>query len=163
MTTHRTIALIVAAGQGTRLGGPPKQFAMLCGKPMIAHSYAALSAHEAIDDVVVVIGAGQNGMLATAIGPVRNVTGGATRRESVQAGLASLADDAPTRVLVHDAARPFLSAAVIDRLLAALDTHDGAVPVLPVADTLAHGDTTLGEIVARDGLYRIDRKSTRLN
>src|SRR3546814_11452002 len=93
-------------------------------------------------------------MLATAIGPVRNVTGGATRRESVQAGLASLADDAPTRVLVHDAARPFLSAAVIDRLLAALDTHDGAVPVLPVADTLAHGDTTLGEIVAGDGLYR---------
>src|SRR3546814_20573262 len=99
MTTHRTIALIVAAGQGTRLGGPPKQFAMLCGKPMIAHSYAALSAHEAIDDVVVVIGAGQNGMLATANGPVRNVTGGATRRASVQAGLASLGDDAPTRVL----------------------------------------------------------------
>src|SRR3546814_18514993 len=114
---------------------------MLCGKPMIAHSYAALSAHEAIDDVVVVIGAGQNGMLATAIGPVRNVTGGATRRESVQAGLASLADDAPTRVLVHDAARPFLSAAVIDRLLAALHPHDGAVPVLPVPDTHPHGAT----------------------
>ncbi len=155
MTINRTIALIVAAGQGTRLGGPPKQFAMLGGRPMIAHSYAALSAHEAIDDVVVVVGAGQSGMLAAALGPVRHVTGGVTRRESVRAGLETLADDAPARVLVHDAARPFLSAAMIDRLLAALDTHDGAVPALPVADTLAHGDATLGETMARDGLYRI--------
>src|SRR3546814_20768398 len=95
MTTHRTIALIVAAGQGTRLGGPPKQFAMLCGTPMIAHSYAALSAHEEIDDVVVDVGPGQNGLLAHANSPVRNVTSSAARREPVQPGLSSHADAAP--------------------------------------------------------------------
>ncbi|MCM8731402.1 bifunctional 2-C-methyl-D-erythritol 4-phosphate cytidylyltransferase/2-C-methyl-D-erythritol 2,4-cyclodiphosphate synthase [Hephaestia sp. GCM10023244] len=155
MTIHRTIALIVAAGQGTRLGGPPKQFKMLGGRPMLAHSYATLAAHPAIHRVIVVIGAGQEAMLATALGAVRHVTGGATRRESVQAGLDALADEAVTRVLVHDAARPFLCAAVIDRLLEALETHDGAVPVLPVADTLARGSTTLGETVAREGLYRV--------
>ncbi len=64
------------------------------------------------------------------------------------------------RVLIHDAARPFLSAAVIDRLLAALDTHDGAVPALPVADTLARGGRALGGTVARDGLYRVQTPQT---
>ncbi|HVI98628.1 MAG TPA: bifunctional 2-C-methyl-D-erythritol 4-phosphate cytidylyltransferase/2-C-methyl-D-erythritol 2,4-cyclodiphosphate synthase [Sphingomonas sp.] len=155
MIEHRTIALIVAAGRGTRLGGPPKQFATLAGKPMIAHSYAALAGHRGVDDVMVVIGEGQAEALAAALGEVRHVTGGATRRESVRAGLAALADEGVARVLVHDAARPFLPAAVIDRLLLALDAHDGAVPVLPVADTLARGDGTLGETVPRGGLHRV--------
>src|SRR5204863_455321 len=78
------------------------------------------------------------------------VTGGATRRESVAAGLAAL--DGADLVLVHDAARPFLSAAVIDRLIAALATHDGAVPVLPVADTLVNAD---GANVPREALRRV--------
>jgi 2-C-methyl-D-erythritol 4-phosphate cytidylyltransferase/2-C-methyl-D-erythritol 2,4-cyclodiphosphate synthase len=146
----RTAAILVAAGSGTRAGGNvPKQFAMLAGKPMLAHSYSALSAHPAIDAVVVVVGAGQEAMLREALGDVPFVIGGATRRESVRSGLAAIDAD---RVLVHDAARPFLSAAVIDRLLTALDSHQGAIPGLPVADSLVSAD---GDPVSRDGLTRV--------
>ncbi len=156
MTRGGTAALIVAAGQGTRTGGTvPKQFALLAGKPMIAHGYAALAAHPGISRVIVAIAPGQEDALAGALGDVAFVTGGATRRASVLAGLEALAGDAPDRVLIHDAARPFLSAAVIDRLLGALDAQDGAIPALPVADTLARGGETLGEIVPRDGVYRV--------
>ncbi|GAA0334969.1 bifunctional 2-C-methyl-D-erythritol 4-phosphate cytidylyltransferase/2-C-methyl-D-erythritol 2,4-cyclodiphosphate synthase [Sphingomonas oligophenolica] len=156
MTQGATAALIVAAGQGVRTGGTlPKQFAPLAGKPMIAHSFAALERHPAIGRVIVAIGDGQDDALTAALGDVERVRGGATRRLSVRAGLEALAGTSPARVLIHDAARPFLGSAVIDRLLSALDTHDGAVPALPVADTLARGDGTLGDVVPRDGLHRI--------
>ncbi|RYY24038.1 MAG: bifunctional 2-C-methyl-D-erythritol 4-phosphate cytidylyltransferase/2-C-methyl-D-erythritol 2,4-cyclodiphosphate synthase [Sphingomonadales bacterium] len=146
----KTAAIIVAAGQGVRAGGGlPKQFAMLAGKPMVAHSFAALSGHPAIGEVLVVIGEGQEAALAAALGDVRSVIGGATRRESVANGLAAIDAD---RVLIHDAARPFLSHAVIDRLLAELDTHQGAIPGLPVADTLVSAS---GDPVSRDGLVRV--------
>ena len=136
----RTAALIVAAGQGLRSGSTtPKQFATLAGKPMVAHSHAALVRHAAIDRVVLVVGEGQEPALEAAIGPAEHVIGGATRRLSVRAGLEALASDPPERVLIHDAARPFLSAAAIDRLLDALDSHQGAVPALPISDTLALG------------------------
>jgi 2-C-methyl-D-erythritol 4-phosphate cytidylyltransferase/2-C-methyl-D-erythritol 2,4-cyclodiphosphate synthase len=145
----RTVALIVAAGSGSRAGGVvPKQYAMVAGKPMIAHAYAAFSGHVAVDEVVVVIAAGAEALVADALGPVRTVTGGATRRESVALGLAAIRAD---RVLVHDAARPFVAAGVIDRVLGALDTHDGAMPVLAVADTLVRD----GLVVPRDGLSRV--------
>ena len=145
----RTVALIVAAGSGSRAGGAlPKQYAMLAGKPLIAHAYAAFSGHSAIDEVVVVIAANAEPLAAESLGPVRTVVGGATRRESVERGLAAI--DA-ARVLVHDAARPFVPVAVIDRVLAALDDADGAMPVLPVADTLVRA----GEVVSRDGLSRV--------
>ncbi len=154
MSEPCTVSLIVAAGEGNRAGGVgPKQFADLAGRPMVAHSYRALADHPGIDDVVVVIGAGQEASLTAAIGPVRWVTGGATRRESVAAGLATVAG--AVRVLVHDAARPFVPAAVTDRLLAALDDHAGAVPVLSVADTLAAGDNRLGDVVPRHALHRV--------
>ena len=152
---HRlnTVAIVVAAGQGLRAGSAvPKQFATLAGKPMLAHSVSALSSHPAIDRVLVVIGEGQESALAEALGDVAFVTGGATRRESVANGLAAVNAD---RVLIHDAARPFLSHAVIDALLAALDSHEGALPALPVADTLARGGAMLGETVPRDGLIRV--------
>jgi 2-C-methyl-D-erythritol 4-phosphate cytidylyltransferase/2-C-methyl-D-erythritol 2,4-cyclodiphosphate synthase len=156
MTRTGTAALIVAAGQGVRSGGTlPKQFAPLAGKPMIAHSFAALQRHPSIDRVIVAIGDGQDAALTAALGDVERVKGGATRRLSVLAGLEALASTNPERVLIHDAARPFLSSSVIDRLLTALDSDDGAVPALPVADTLAHGDAVLGDIVPRDGLHRI--------
>jgi 2-C-methyl-D-erythritol 4-phosphate cytidylyltransferase/2-C-methyl-D-erythritol 2,4-cyclodiphosphate synthase len=190
MTSTKTAAIIVAAGTGVRSGSAvPKQYARLGGKAVLAHSYAALRAHPAIDRVIVVIGAGQEASLHEALGEVEYVIGGATRRLSVLAGLEALTtsnrhpglvpgstvprDQRPEsadtsgprdepgetigveRVLIHDAARPFLSAAVIDRLLAALDTQEGAVPALPVADTLARGEAELGETVARDALHRI--------
>ncbi len=147
----RTIAIIVAAGQGTRAGGTmPKQFAPLAGKPMLKHGFDALTSHPAMDGVHVVIGQGQEDALRAALGDVPFAIGGATRRESVANGLAALGD--ADRVLIHDAARPFLPHAVIDRLLAALETHDGAIPGLPVTDTLV---TASGVSVPRDGLVRV--------
>ncbi len=140
------------AGSARSAATVPKQFAPLAGMPMLAHSFAALSSHPAIDSVVVVIGEGQEAALDAALGQVSFVIGGATRRESVANGLAAI--DAE-RVLIHDAARPFLPHAVIDRLLAALDSHEGAVPALPVADTLAQGGEALGDTVPRDGLVRV--------
>jgi 2-C-methyl-D-erythritol 4-phosphate cytidylyltransferase/2-C-methyl-D-erythritol 2,4-cyclodiphosphate synthase len=148
-----TAAIIVAAGQGTRAGSSvPKQFAPIAGKPMLAHSFAALSSHPAIEQVLVVIGQGQEAALEEALGKVAFVIGGTTRRESVANGLAAI--DAE-RVLIHDAARPFLSHKVIDALLAVLDSHEGALPALPVADTLARGGEALGDTVPREGLVRV--------
>lgn len=156
MTAPRTAALIVAAGRGERSGvALPKQFATIAGRPMLAHSVAAFRDHPAVDTVLVVIGADQEALLEAAVGEVRHTTGGATRRLSVLAGLQALADNPPEQVLIHDAARPFVPAPVIDRLLAALAGVTGAVPALPVADTLARGDDVVGDIVARDRLHRI--------
>lgn len=154
MQTGSTVALIVAAGTGTRSGSSlPKQYAPIAGRAMVAHTHAALSGHPGIDRVLVVIGEGQEQLLRTAVGDAEFVIGGATRRDSVAAGLAAI-DDAD-RVLIHDAARPFLPPAVIDRLLAALDHAPGAVPVLPVADTLAMSGEALGDVVPRDRLIRV--------
>ena len=152
----RTSALIVAAGSGTRAGGGlPKQYAPIAGKAVLAHAIDALLAHPAIDEVRVVIGAGQERLYAEAIGScalAAHIIGGATRRESVANGLAATDSD---HVLIHDAARPFLPAAVIDRLLAALEQAPGAVPVLPMADTLAEAGEALGATVARERLARV--------
>jgi len=149
----RTVALLVAAGTGSRAGGDtPKQYREIAGRPLLAHAVDHLR-HPRIDAVQVVIGAGQDEAYRAAVGDralPSPILGGATRRMSVRNGLEALAD--AERVLIHDAARPFLPAAVIDRLLSALDTHDGAVPALPVTDTLARAD---GEPVPRDGLVRV--------
>ncbi|NYT40095.1 bifunctional 2-C-methyl-D-erythritol 4-phosphate cytidylyltransferase/2-C-methyl-D-erythritol 2,4-cyclodiphosphate synthase [Sphingomonas sp. R-74633] len=147
----KTAAIIVAAGSGTRAGGSvPKQFAPLAGKPMLKHSFDAMTSHPDVDTVLVVIGAGQEDALRAVLGDVDFLIGGATRRESVANGLAVIGD--ADRVLIHDAARPFLAHAVIDRLLAALETHEGAIPGLPVADTLVSAS---GASVPRDGLVRV--------
>ncbi|MDV3256849.1 MAG: 2-C-methyl-D-erythritol 4-phosphate cytidylyltransferase, partial [Sphingomonas sp.] len=149
-------ALIVAAGSGSRMGGHlPKQYRPIGGLPVIAHAVDALASHPSISTVRVVIGGGQEEHALKAlggrdVGPL--VHGGLERSDSVRAGLSELDDDI---VLVHDAARPFCPHDVIDRLLAALDDRDGAVPVLPVADTLARANADLGEPVERAGLVRV--------
>ena len=152
----RTSALIVAAGSGTRAGNDiPKQYVSIAGKAVLAHAIEALAAHPRIDEICVVIGAGQEQLYTQAIGGrelAGPVIGGATRRESVANGLAAVSGD---RVLIHDAARPFLPTEVIDRLLAALDEAPGAVPVLPVADTLAEAGDLLGQTVPRERLARV--------
>lgn len=152
----RTVALIVAAGQGSRSGGDtPKQYRIVGDRPVLAHAIDALAAHPAIDEVQVVIGEGQQEAYAEAVGGralPAPVIGGAARRDSVLQGLGAINGD---NVLIHDAARPFLPAEVIDRLIGALDNSPGAVPVLPVADTLAQGDGDLGDTVPRDGLVRV--------
>jgi 2-C-methyl-D-erythritol 4-phosphate cytidylyltransferase/2-C-methyl-D-erythritol 2,4-cyclodiphosphate synthase len=152
----RTSALIVAAGSGTRAGSDiPKQYVPIAGKAVLAHAIDALAAHPRIDEIRVVIGAGQEQLYAQAIGGrtlADPVIGGTTRRDSVANGLAAARGD---RVLIHDAARPFLPHEVIDRLLAALEDAPGAVPVLPVADTLAEAGDTLGQNVPRERLARV--------
>lgn len=148
-----TLALIVAAGSGERAGGSvPKQYRTVAGKALLAHAIDQLS-HPAIGAIQVVIGEGQEALYEAAIGDralPAPVIGGATRRESVVNGLAALGE--ADAVLIHDAARPFLPGAVIDRLLDALESHDGAVPVLPVVDTLTTRD---GDLVDRDALVRV--------
>ena len=152
----KVTALIVAAGSGSRLGADaPKQFRPLAGKAVLAHAVDALASHPRVDAVRVVIAAGQEDVARTALGrrDVGDVIlGGAERADSVRAGLAAIGEGI---VLVHDAARPFCPHDVIDRLLDALAGHDGAVPTLPVADTLARGDQTLDEMVDRRRLLRI--------
>ena len=150
------IALIVAAGSGSRMGSDvPKQFRLLAGKSVLAHAVDALAAHPRIDAVRVVIGEGQQDMARTALGDRQVgelIVGGAERSDSVRAGLAAIGDGI---VLVHDAARPFCPPEVIDRLLDGLSRGDGAVPVLAVADTLAKGIGTLDAMVDRSGMVRV--------
>lgn len=156
----KTVALIVAAGQGNRAGGDtPKQFRLVAGKAVLAHAYDALAAHGAIDAIHIVLGAGQEDMARKLLGDrvASFVIGADSRRGSVRAGLESIAaTDGAARVLIHDAARPFLPGAVIDRLLDALDDAQGAIPVLPVADTLVRGmDGRMADGVPRDALFRV--------
>ena len=158
--SQRTVALIVAAGSGSRVGGElPKQFRSVHGQPMIRHSYAALSGHPDISDLFIAIGDGQEHIALESLHGLptpKLLIGGATRRESVQRGLVAIANDGGAhRVLIHDAARPFLSTNVIDNLLVALDHAPGAVPALPVVDSLARGDGSLSETVERQSLWRI--------
>jgi 2-C-methyl-D-erythritol 4-phosphate cytidylyltransferase/2-C-methyl-D-erythritol 2,4-cyclodiphosphate synthase len=153
---HKTTALNVASGRGSRVGADrPKQYLPIAGKAVIAHAIDSLLRHPAVDMVRVVIGAGQEEAYAAAVGDRAlppPVIGGATRRESVANGLTAIEGD---RVLIHDAARPFLPVEVIDRLLAALDEAGGAVPVLPIADTLAERGATLGDTISREKLVRV--------
>jgi len=150
-------AIIVAAGKGERAGGPvPKQYAMVGGKSLLAHAVTAFSSHQSIDQIIVVIGEGQSDLAREALGEVsghRIITGGAARQDSVAAGIAAAGD--ADILMIHDAARPFLPHTVIDRLIEALGTSDGAVPALPVADTLSRGNQHLGDVVDRTNLYRI--------
>ncbi len=161
---HDTVVLIVAAGRGERaLGTRPKQFAPLGGVALVARAIDAFAGMP----VVVVIGAGQRAMFDEAVGGrhvAGVVTGGASRRESVRAGLDAIEAmgtamgqvlGTARRVLIHDAARPFVPRAVIDRLVAALDEFDGAVPTLPVSDTLLRFDGDWQDNVVRDHLFRV--------
>lgn len=148
-------SIVVAAGTGSRAGGA-KQWRLLGGKPVIRWSVDALLA-AGCDEVIVVISDGAELHAASALQGLaewRAVTGGAERVDSVRAGLAALSQtDRP--VLVHDAARPFLKREMIDALLVALRTADGAIPALPVADTLKRGvDGSVTDTVDRTDLWR---------
>ncbi len=151
-------ALIVAAGSGSRMGGDvPKQFRMIGGKSVLAHAIDAMTSHPRVTGVRMVVASGQQEVARLAIGDRdvgEMIAGGAERADSVAKGLAALPED--SIVLVHDAARPFCPPLVIDRLLDALDKADGAVPVLPVADTLARSSAgALDGNVERKGLVRV--------
>ncbi len=166
MTGGRTVALIVAAGSGTRAGGAagvPKQYRKIGGRALLAHAIDRLR-HPRIDEIRVVIGVGQEALYAEALGTrtlPSPIVGGAERRVSVRNGLeAFAADGGAAHVLIHDAARPFVPAGLIDSLFAALDGHDGAIPALPVVDTLASRRETLGDALPREGLVRVQTPQT---
>lgn len=152
-------AIVVAAGSGSRAGqSVPKQFAFWRGKPLVAHSVERLLAAGA-DPLVVAIPPGGEAMANEALAGIDRVTlvpGGATRQASVRAALEHLAPGAPERVLIHDAARPDLPRTVMVRLLDALDDAPGAIPVLPVVDSLAvsDGDRMVGT-ARREELRRV--------
>ena len=151
-----TTALIVAAGKGERLGGDiPKQFRLLGRKSVLRWAVESLIRHPAVRSVRVVVGPGQQNRAATALDGLdvgEFIEGGSERADSVRAGLAKIDGDA---VLIHDAARPFCPPGVIDRLLASLEFFEGAAPVLPVGDTLSRFQETLGEVVDRTGMVRV--------
>jgi 2-C-methyl-D-erythritol 4-phosphate cytidylyltransferase / 2-C-methyl-D-erythritol 2,4-cyclodiphosphate synthase len=157
----KVAALIVAAGKGLRTGADlPKQYARLAGKSLVRHAVERLGAHPAISGVFAVIGEGQNAMLEEALGGIAvsgTIIGGSERQDSVRAGLEAIAQAGGyDAVLIHDAARPIIPADVIDRLMRALATHAGAVPALPVVDTLAMGEADfLGPTVDRSTLIRV--------
>jgi 2-C-methyl-D-erythritol 4-phosphate cytidylyltransferase / 2-C-methyl-D-erythritol 2,4-cyclodiphosphate synthase len=150
-------AVVVAAGEGLRAGpGEPKAWRMLGSRPMVRWSVEGLLSAGAREVVVVVahdrLAAVDDALIG--LEGWRAVTGGKTRADSVQAGLAALTCGRNQPVLVHDAARPFVTRIHVERLLAALELADGAVPALPVPDTLKRGDGLIDETVSRDGLWR---------
>ncbi|BAQ69287.1 bifunctional 2-C-methyl-D-erythritol 4-phosphatecytidylyltransferase [Rhodovulum sulfidophilum] len=152
-------AIIVAAGRGTRVGGDkPKQYQDLAGRPVLARTVEAFAAHPRIGAIVAVLHPEDDDLFETALADsaaeVTTVPGGATRDASVMAGLRA-APEGTTRVLIHDGARPMVPAALIDRVIDALDESPGAAPALPVTDALWQGRG--GKVAAphpRDGLYR---------
>ena len=158
-TPPRTAAVIVAAGQGLRAGQAlPKQFASWRGRPLVRHSVQAMI-DAGIAPIVVAIPPGANELAQAALAGlsgIRLVTGGETRQMSVRLALEALASDAPELVLIHDAARPGLPGTVIARLIAALAQHPGAIPVLPVVDSLtAASGAVMGAPAQRDELRRV--------
>ena len=156
------IALVVGAGRGHRFGGEkPKQYSMLSGIPVISRTLSTFSSHPSITAVRAVIHPDDRDLYndATSKYDIENllepVDGGKTRQDSVRLGLESLSDFAPDLVLIHDAARPFVSHEVVDRVIEALATSKGAIAALPVHDTLKSFDGAhVTGTIDRNGLWR---------
>jgi 2-C-methyl-D-erythritol 4-phosphate cytidylyltransferase len=153
-------AVLVAAGRGERLGSTqPKAFAKLAGRPLLAESLVRLDASDWIDSIVIVAPPEWEEpaiLLADelAVGKANAcVAGGATRVDSVRAGLAEVPEEAAA-VLVHDAARPLVAEAVVERVVARLGEWDGAVPAVRVPDTVKRvSDGRVLQTVDRSDLY----------
>ncbi len=151
-------AIIVAAGRGTRAGeGLPKQWRSLLGRSLVAWSLEAFRSHPAVGTCVLVLHPDDMGMAPgyEAHGDVLVASGGETRGASVLAGLRALDGRGISHVLIHDAARPLVSAEIISRVVAALGQADGAAPAIAVVDALWRGDE--GKVTGlqdRAGLYR---------
>ncbi len=159
MTIGKTVALIVSAGRGIRAGGRlPKQYRPVAGRPVLSHTLQSFAEHPGIDAIRTVIHPDDRALYeeaAAGLDLLPPVHGGASRQESVRLGLESLTDIAPDRVLIHDAARPFVPPSAISRVVKALSTHAGALPALAVTDTIKRADAgTVRETVDRSVLWR---------
>lgn len=149
--------IIAAGGQGTRLGaGVPKQWLAIDGRTLLERSVAAFDAHPRVSEIVIVVPPGTAGApippTATA---QRVVTGGARRQDSVAEGFAAVSADASV-ILVHDAARPFVTADVIDRAIDGALAGGAVVPAVPVHDTVKQvvpGDTRVVGTLPRETLF----------
>ena len=156
-------ALIVAAGRGVRAGavtGYPKQYQNIAGQSVLLRALTPFYEHTAINSIRTVIAADDRALYNEATQPLADrlgqpIIGGATRQASVLAGLQALSATPPDVVLIHDAARPFVDVALIDRVLAALTDKAGVVPAIAVADTLKRSGTdgVVRETVSRADLY----------
>lgn len=155
-------ALVPAAGSGERFGNQlPKQYQLIAGKAVLAHSIEALLRHPLVGDVTVILSAGDERFKAVALGlsaGVQTAIGGLTRAQSVLNGLLQLSAQHPDTdwVLVHDAARPCLSQQCLDSLLdEGMQSADGAILALPVSDTLKRSNSQHEIIgtVAREQLW----------
>lgn len=154
--------VLVAAGRGERAGSAheePKQYRMVGGAPVVRHTLTALLAHPSIGEIVAVIHPDDIdlfGRAAAGFGKrVRHVFGGPSRQASTLLGLRALAAEAPEYVMIHDAARPFVSGGLLDRLAEVLSADCGVVPAMPVSDTIKRSDS-LGrvlETVSRAALF----------
>ncbi len=169
LSRHFNLALmnaliIVAAGRGTRAStseGLPKQFCLLAGIPMIRRTIECFVHHMAINRIITVIHPDDFALYEKALGQLaaqilRPVAGGNSRQTSVKAGLDALQSVMPEYVLIHDAARPFVSNSVINRIFEALKRGPAAIPAIPLVDTLKRDDGN-GQItgtVPRYGLWR---------
>lgn len=155
-----TAVIIVAAGRGHRFGAEmPKQFLRVRGQPLLRHAVRAFLDHPGVDAVLPVIHPDDADLVADALEGLdymQPVSGGRARQDSVRNGLEALSEMSPDTVLVHDAARPMVPRDMIDRVIAALENHPGAVPALQVVDTLkrADHDRMITDTVSRDGLWR---------
>jgi 2-C-methyl-D-erythritol 4-phosphate cytidylyltransferase/2-C-methyl-D-erythritol 2,4-cyclodiphosphate synthase len=157
-----TAVLIVAAGQGVRAGSAvPKQYARIGNEPVLARTLKVFLGHPAVHIAVVAIAATDRTLYEQAIGSghaklLPPISGGATRQRSVLNGLRGLKPSAPTQVLIHDAARPFATGDIVDRVLDGLRRAPGAIAAVPLADTLkrAGPDRRIETTIARAGLWR---------
>jgi 2-C-methyl-D-erythritol 4-phosphate cytidylyltransferase/2-C-methyl-D-erythritol 2,4-cyclodiphosphate synthase len=155
----KCMALIVAAGEGERFGGAvPKQYQDLAGSPILRRSVLAFLRHPAIQQVRVVINNKHRALYDEATVGLElpePVTGGKTRQDSVRLGLEALENQKPEMVMIHDAARPLIDAATIQRVREALDTHDAAIAAKPLVDTLKRGqDDVIKETIDRTNLWQ---------
>ncbi len=155
-----TYAIVLASGRGVRFGGAlPKQYLTLAGTSFVRHAVTAFATHRRIAGVQVIIRPEDRDICDAALSGLDlppPVPGGAERQDSVRLGLEALAPLKPARVLIHDGARPFPDAAMIDRVLDALDRAPAAIPGLPLGDTIKRvaGEVITGT-VDRSGLWRV--------
>jgi 2-C-methyl-D-erythritol 4-phosphate cytidylyltransferase / 2-C-methyl-D-erythritol 2,4-cyclodiphosphate synthase len=140
MTEYKTIAIIVAAGSGERLNSEiPKQYMSLAGEPILRYGVRTFLNHPQIDAVCVVYNPEYRELYKKAVGDlplISPVSGGKTRQESVLLGLLSVAKYQPTKILIHDAARPLVDNRIISDIVNSLDATNAVIPTLIVDDTI---------------------------
>lgn len=162
MNNRRVAVIVVAAGRGERAGpssNGPKQYRQIAGEAVLTHTLRAFERCGVVDEIVVVIHPDDQERFSHAVRELETqplaVMGGAMRQASVRLGLEALAGSRPDVVLIHDGARPFVDAGTIRRVVEAIGNEIGALPALPVADTLkrARPDGIVAETIDRRDLF----------